>query len=343
MFKAIAVFVTILLSLLDSGTAAAQSRLWEDYKKQFLSGDGRIIDHFQHSNSHSEGQGYGLLLSVLHGDRGAFDRILEWTESNLQVRRDALSAWSWGKRPNGRWKIIDYNNATDGDLLLAWALLKAYRAWQHSPYREKALDIIGDIREELAREKDGLLVLAPAYFGFERGDGLVVNNGYMVFSAFTEFAAAEERQFWLRVRRDSLRLLGKSRFSRFRLPADWVKLEGGGVSIDSSRSPFFGYEAIRIPLYLAMAGENDRLQSFSEYLKFVAELGYLPNRFNLVDGTISADRAPAGFHAVFGRCAARLGQEELARRLMDTAADRIRNESRDYFSYTLYLLSKASF
>jgi endo-1,4-beta-D-glucanase Y len=92
-----------------------------------------------------------------------------------------------------------------------------------------------------------------------------------------------------------------------------------------------------------MAGENSRLQSFSDYLTFIADLGYLPNRFNLVDGTLSADRAPAGFHAVFGRCADELGRKKLARQLTETATDRIRNESRDYFSYTLYLLSKVTF
>jgi endo-1,4-beta-D-glucanase Y len=92
-----------------------------------------------------------------------------------------------------------------------------------------------------------------------------------------------------------------------------------------------------------MAGEKSRLQHFSDYLTFVADLGYLPNRLNLIEGTLSADRAPAGFYAVFGRCAGELGRKKLARQLMDTAADKIGNESRDYFSYTLYLLSKVSF
>ena len=333
----------LVVSFLLTGTASGQSDLWDNYKRYFVSDDGRVIDHFQKSNSHSEGQGYGLLLSVLQNDRNTFDRILNWTTSNLQVRRDALSAWSWGKRPNGKWKIIDYNNATDGDLLIAYAMLRAYQSWQHKAYQQKALEIIGDIRNELAWEKAGYLVLSPAYFGFDSESGRVINNGYMIFSAFSAFAEVENRQFWQRVRKDSLRLFDKNRFSRFRLPADWVMLEKDKLSVYASRSPFFGYEAIRIPLYLAMAAEKNRLRQFSEYLKFVDDLGYLPNRVNLVEGTISTDSAPAGFYAIFGKCARILNLNDLALQLENKAAAKLHSEPKDYYSYTLYLLSKVSF
>ena len=343
MLKSIAVTAALLISLLQTGTAVGQESIWDTYKRHFISADGRIIDHFQKSNSHSEGQGYGLLLSVLQKDRHTFNRILNWTESNLQVRRDALSAWSWGKRPNGKWKTIDYNNATDGDLLIAYAMLRAHGVWQHQPYKQKAIRIISDIRNELAWEKSGYLVLSPAYFGFESGAGVVINSSYMIFSAFSAFAEVDDRPFWQRVREDSLRLLDRNRFSRFGLPADWVMLEREKLAVHAGRSPFFGYEAIRIPLYLAMAGENSRLDSFADYLEFVKGLGYLPDRVNLVEGTISADKAPAGFYAIFGKCARILNKDDLANRLESVASAKLHNEPRNYYSFSLYLLSKVSF
>ena len=336
--------ITMSLGLLLSPAAAGgPTQLWARYKERFLSGDGRVIDHFQHANSHSEGQGYGLLLSVLHRDRDTFDRILAWTEANLQVRRDALSAWSWGKRHSGEWKIIDYNNATDGDLLIALALLKAHDLWREDAYRRKAVAIIEDIRKELAWEKNGYLLLAPAYYGFGNGGDLVVNTGYMVFPAFERFAASTDTRFWRRIHKDSLRLLEKSRFSRFQLPADWIIFRDGSTAVDADRSPYFGYEAIRIPLYLSMAGADSHQRIFSAYLTFVEKLGYVPNRIDLVEGTLSAERAPAGFHAVFSRCALALGHRKLAEHLDRKAADIIGNEPKDYFSNTLYLLSKATF
>jgi endoglucanase len=135
-------------------------------------------------------------------------------------------------------------------------------------------------------------------------------------------------------------LLERSAFSRFMLPADWVALENGQVTVDRARSPFFGYEAIRVPLYLAWHGAGERLAAFADYLQFVENAGYLPSRVNLIDGTVSADEAPAGFYAVMGLCAERLGREPLAHNLLREAAARIAREPKDYFSNTLYLLAR---
>ncbi|UCD81656.1 MAG: hypothetical protein JSW26_09610, partial [Desulfobacterales bacterium] len=270
--------IGIFIGLAAVSGSAAQDVSWQTYRQQFIASDGRVIDHIQQATSHSEGQGYGLLLAVRQRDRECFDRILQWTEANLQVRKDALSAWSWGRRRNGNWAIIDYNNATDGDLLIALALLEAHEAWRHDPYRQKALKIITDIRTRLAWEHDGYILLAPGYYGFDKGSQLVVNSGYTVLPAFEKFAGVEDRQFWQRVAKDSLRLLGKNRFSRWRLPADWLLLKDGEVAVHVNRSPFFGYEAIRVPLYLLWAGKKNALRVFSDYLIFIDNLGYLPDR-----------------------------------------------------------------
>jgi len=326
-----------------AGACAAEGSDWPTYQRRFVSPDGRVIDPMQQDRSHSEGQGYGLLLAARHRDRATFDRILQWSESNLQVRKDALFAWSWGLRRNGSWTVIDYNNATDGDLLIALALLEAHDAWRLEPYRRKAADIITAVRARLAWEQDGFLVLAPAYYGFDDGRQLVVNSGYTVLPAFREFAAVDDRAFWQRVERDSLRLLEKNRFTRWQLPADWLIMKSGEVAVDTARTPFFGYEAIRVPLYLLWSGETDLLRRFSDYVTFVDGLGYLPNRINLVDGSIAAGEAPGGFYAVFARCAAALGRKHLSRKLQEKADARIGNESKDYYSHTLYLLSKEAF
>jgi endoglucanase len=334
-------FFLILLGLLVmalGGSAAATD--WTMYQQAFVAPDGRVMDPSQNSISHSEGQGYGLLLALMNDDRPAFDRILKWTVDNLQVRRDALLAWSWGRRPNGDWNVIDYNNASDGDILIAFALLKAAQRWDHPSHRQAAQRIIRDIRTQLAVTVKDYRLIAPAYFGFNGDAGHVFNTGYLVLPAFAEFARVDDDVLWKRVLSDSWRLLERSAFSRFKLPADWVALENGQVTVDRARSPFFGYEAIRVPLYLAWHGAGERLAAFADYLQFVENAGYLPSRVNLIDGTVSADEAPAGFYAVMGLCAERLGREPLAHNLLREAAARIAREPKDYFSNTLYLLAR---
>jgi len=329
-------FLVAVLVLCVMPSAAAD---WETYQQTFISADGRVVDFSQNSISHSEGQGYGLLLALMNGDRAAFDRIFKWTTDNLQVRRDALFAWSWGQRPNSAWNVIDYNNASDGDILIAFALLKAADRWGHPPFREAALRIVRDIRTHLAVTGHDFQLIAPAYFGFNGRAGNTFNIGYLVLPAFVEFAKVDDGAFWNRTLRDSRRLLEKAAFSRLKLPADWVALENGQVTLAAARSPFFGYEAIRVPLYLAWHGESRQLSVFADYLQFVESAGYLPNRVNLVDGSPAAEIAPAGFYAVMGLCARRLGREDLARKLFQDAGSKLASEPKDYFSNTLFLLA----
>jgi endoglucanase len=331
-------FSCIGLALL-SCAAAASAADWKTYQQTFVSADGRVVDFFQNSISHSEGQGYGLLLALMNGDRAAFDRIFRWTADNLQVRRDSLFAWSWGQRPNGGWNVIDYNNASDGDILIAFALLKASDRWGHAPFREAALRIVRDLRLHLAVTVDDFQLIAPAYFGFNGRGGNVFNTGYLVLPALAAFAKAEDAPFWKRILRDSQRLLQKAAFARLKLPADWVALESGEVTVAAARSPFFGYEAIRVPLYLAWHDSGDTLSGFGDYLEFVERAGYLPSRVNLVDGTVAVEQAPAGFYAVMGLCAQRLGRSVLAQKLFQDAGSKIAGEPKDYYSNTLFLLA----
>ena len=318
---------------------AAPAADWKTYQQTFVSADGRVTDFIQNSISHSEGQGYGLLLALMNDDRSAFERIYKWATDNLQVRRDALYAWSWGRRTNGEWNVIDYNNASDGDILIAFALLKAADRWGHPPFREAGLRIVRDIRTHLAVTIDGFHLIAPAYYGFNDQTGNVFNSGYLMLPAFSAFAKVDDEAFWKRTLRDSQRLLQQASFSRLKLPPDWIVLENGQAAIAAGRSPFFGYEAIRAPLYLAWHANGDKLGAFEDYLNFIERSGYLPTRVNLVDGTVTVEEAPAGFHAVMGLCAQRLGRNSLAQRLFQDAGLKIDREPKDYYSNSLFLLA----
>src|SRR5476649_908231 len=96
---------------------------WQAYKSRFVTPAGRVVDTANKNISHSEGQGYAMLLAVAAGDRATFNLVWDWTRANLMVRDDSLLAWRW--QPDERPAVADINNATDGDLLVAWALTEA--------------------------------------------------------------------------------------------------------------------------------------------------------------------------------------------------------------------------
>ncbi|MBF0304005.1 MAG: hypothetical protein HQK73_13275 [Desulfamplus sp.] len=352
---------------------------WDYYKSRFISSDGRVADLFQNNISHSEGQGYGLLLSVINNDKATFENILNWTKNNIMVRTDGLAAWSWGQRDNGEWGVIDYNNATDGDILIAWALLKGNEKWQNNEWQSWADSTIDRIRLLLTIKKQNKIILLPGYYGFTSKSAkseeskqsnnldninLRLNVSYFLFPAFSVFAdsglndsnsksggskngdsksrTAENKKFWQQLSGDSLTILKQSLSGSMTLPPDWLNIdEKGKPIIDKDKGAVFGYDAIRVPLYLAMAGDKKSLEIFKPYLKFCNKIGYVPVTVDLINEQIAIPEASAGFHAVLSKCASMVGETEISKSLMQKADSKIMQEKDDYYSNTLYLLAKS--
>lgn len=227
---------------------------WTLFKSRFLSAEGRIVDTGNGGISHSEGQGYGLLLAALNDDTAAFARILAWTRDNLAVRADGLHAWKWVPQPASA-HVPDRNNATDGDLLIAWALSVAAERWQRKDLAEAGRGLAATIRAHCLRRHGDMLLLMPGVDGFEPGGRPIVNLSYWVFPAFGALSRLDASPDWSALQNSGRRLVELARFGRWRLPPDWLALDPPGPAPGFSFE--FGFNAVRIPLYLIWAGITD--------------------------------------------------------------------------------------
>ncbi|KQY45666.1 glycosyl hydrolase family 8 [Rhizobium sp. Root483D2] len=262
--KLLAAFLAGLFSFCLAGTpAAAQQPLiaaeaWQAYKAKFLDPGGRIIDDANGNISHSEGQGYGLLLAVLAGNAADFELIWSFTRTELLLRSDGLAAWKWN--PATKPHVTDINNATDGDILIAYALGLAGTQWNRPDYTQNGASIARAILEKTILQISGRTLLLPAATGFaagDREDGPVINPSYWIFEAFPVLNQLAPSPVWSKLRTDGLALLGELRFGPKQLPADWVSLKSApGPAMGFPAE--FGYNAVRIPLYLVRAGVKDR-------------------------------------------------------------------------------------
>lgn len=340
------IILTIIFSITLCETVHAQDMqsLWERYKSTFIQHNGRIIDKWQNSISHSEGQGYGMLNSVMYDDKATFDKIWQWTKNNMQIRKDSLFVWSWGKRHNiDEWEVIDYNNAADGDILIAYALVKASVKWNNENYKTDALKIIESIRKNLFINWDNRTFILPAYYGFNKEDRLRINPSYLIFSAYKSFSEVDDKPFWEKIYKDSLYLIEKCYFGKFKLPPDWIVLnKTGEISIDEEKGAFFGYEAIRVILYLSWEKNPRFPDGVNEILKIYEKLGYIPLFADLMKNTISLDDANAGFYAVYARAAEKTGNKILSQKLFKEAARKSAAEKDNYYSLSLVLLAAES-
>lgn len=340
MKKRISLFIIFFTMLMYSSEALSFNEKWEYYKKSFISHDGRVIDFQNNSISHSEGQGYGMLLSVIFNDLETFEKIWEWTKNNLKVRKtDSLLAWSWGKHISGKWTILDYNNATDGDILVAYSLCLAYKKWEKPEYLEDAKEIIKDIKKLLIIKNNEKFYLLPGYFGFYKEDFLILNPSYYVLPAFKAFSDCEDKDFWNKFYEESLDFLINLNFGNFNIPADWVIVKDGKSSVFSEKDESFGIEAMRIILYSSMTNDKPILNKFSEYLKFIEKIGYVPMKVNLKTNTSTQEEGAAFQYFIVSLLAEKIGKRELAEKLKERGHKKLEEEKQNYYSYTLSLIS----
>jgi endoglucanase len=323
------------------GPLGADAAEWQAFAARFLRSDGRVVDDANGGISHSEGQGWALLCAERAGDQVAFERILRWTRRHLARRGDALFAWRF--RPDQG--VDDPNNATDGDLMIAWALLRGGRRWAEAEYMAQAAAIARDVLRLLVRQVGEDVVLLPGLAGFEQREHVVVNPSYYAFPAMRALAQAVPDPLWLRLAADGIALLRRARFGRWGLPPDWLAVPRGGGRLAPAPGwpPRFSYDAVRVPLYLAWAGLGQEPAALAA-TRFWTDPAHpvMPAWADLRADSVSPYRASSGIQAILRLAQARQPADaELATPGMTAmVAVPAVDEANDYYSAVLTLLAR---
>lgn len=226
-----------------------------------IDSEGRVIDHSAQDCSTSEGQGYAMFFALVNNDRKLFDLLLHWTEQNLAAGdlSQRLPAWSWGKRPDGSWGVIDQNPASDADLWMAYSLSEAGRLWHVPRYQTLATALAARIAQQEVAYIPGLgTSLLPGPSGFHPSAALwVLNPSYMPPLVLAYFAKTMPQGPWEAVLQSLKPLLSQSSGRGFAM--DWVKA-GQGIypsqplsQFDTSAPAIGSYDAIRVYLWLGIS------------------------------------------------------------------------------------------
>lgn len=314
-----------LMALAPAACAAElDTALWQQYRSAFMAPDGRVLDTGNNNVSHSEGQGFAMLLALAANDREGFEALYGWTERTLRTQDSGLYAWRFD--PAGTPNVADPNNATDGDVLIAWALLMASEKWQNADYGRRSQTLRAAILREAVTVQAGKRILLPGRVGFTDAEtGTVVFNlSYYVWPALDQFARLEP--MWNDIISDGLALTAASRFGSWQLPSDWIQIGAEGlVSPAAGRPPRFGYDAIRVPLYLAWSKRSADLENYRRYWLETEQSDGWPAWVDVVTGEFAPYRASPGAnsiaHLILGRDIARSQQDH------------------DYYSNSLLMLS----
>ena len=266
---------------------------WTAFKEAFLRPEGRIIDPDNGDVSHSESQGFAMILAEAYEDRASFDHLWEWTRTHLQTRpEDKLLASRWcpgppaaAAEPPSTGMVDDPNNATEGDLLVAWALARGGLRWKDPAYTDAARVLCREIRTRLIRPSPFGPVLLPGAAGFERGPAppdrpsgtLVLKPSDWVFPALPELYRLDPDAAWPGLQQSGSALLRGARFGPGQLPTDQVETPLGTPVLAVDRQmgaravgepPVFGDQAMRVPLYLLWSGRDPNDELLAPFNRF---------------------------------------------------------------------------
>jgi endoglucanase len=315
-------------AFLAAGQAGASSPVtteWAAWCAAHLQDNGRVVDGPQGNVSHSEGQGYGLLLAQAYGDRPAFEAIEAWTQKHLATRQDTLMSWKWAPSSDHVW--VDWHNATDGDLFRAWALLRADRDSGWGGYHDNAVAIARDIAALCLapdpRAPDQPMILPGAEAAGDP-DRVIFNPSYVMPRALRELGDAADEPRLIQAADHGETMLAELAATGF-LP-NWVDVTPGGFELPVDHEMKWGYDALRIPLYLCWSGRFDH-PAVDIALKLMGPDLEKVTVESTSDGQLLEANDGAGFRAIraFARCAVPAG-----------------SISGDYYSDSLLLLAQVA-
>lgn len=263
-----------------------------NYNSKYLSLEGQVRD--DQSVTTSKGQAYSLLRSVLTNDKPNFDKVLNWTITNLKRPNDNLFASKYG-RSDGQSKILDPENTTDADIDIAYSLLKASNKWSNQSYLNFAKKMISDIWKNRVIEHNGQKFLLP--FSSRSKDGFeILNPSYFSPMYYLEFAIADPDNNWNKLREDTYSQLDQIHQNHILFP-DWTKYnistqqyEIASKELFNSNSDNFGFEATRLILRI---GQDYQKTKDNRALRILELFGKVLDN-NLEKGTIKASLDPSG-------------------------------------------------
>jgi endo-1,4-beta-D-glucanase Y len=337
----------ILGVLILSGVASGMNYdYWHLFKQNFISKDGRVIDHINNQVSHTESIGYGMFFAVSYGDVKSFQKIHDWLHKNMELNKNNLYAWKWGRRGDGSWGVLDYNNATDGDMWIAYSLLLAYEKWGVKNYLDEAKTLIENIKKHTIVKERGKLLLLPSQFGFVKRDHIKLNPSYTIPFIFDKFAIYDKDEVWETLVLDSIDMFRGSALGSLKIHPDWIlydKVSGTyGYYGDES---VFGFDSIRVPLFLGYqyklkreSGVRDILAGYRVFMRYIQKLQKFIYQIDFKSYKVRFKHPPYGFLAVY-KYLFQIFKLTPPKSLQTKIDEGLKNETNNYYSFSLLLFT----
>ncbi|MGX1307094.1 endo-1,4-beta-D-glucanase Y [Amorphus suaedae] len=262
---------------------------------RYMKPDGRIFDPENGGISHSESQAYGMAIAFAADAPETFDLVWSWTRDTLR-NPDGLHAWKYDPYRG----IVDRNNATDADLIIAAILSLAAKRWNRGDYLAYAAETARALGNAVLVEYRGQVVMLPGREGFlppSQPDGPVVNLSYYHFDMMQIVADLAPGQPWHRAMQ-----AGWSFYEsvlRNWNPSDWTSVADPSHPVPARNFPKrSSYDAIRAPINMLSVPWGSRPELLAIVDDRYEQHGGLPGIYDPAIGRRVGDMDGSGYRII---------------------------------------------
>lgn len=306
----LAIFSVTLVLTRTKSKVEMRNRLYHQWSQQFVVLDQkqsyvRTSTDVEKTIVLSEAQSYGMLITVEAAQKGQasqkdFDKLYHYYLNN---RINGTQLMSWKQTVTKEKVTAEQQNATDGDLYIAYALLVASKQWtNHSQeYKNQAKSILDDILKYNYNKTTGVLTVGN--WADEHSDYYhLMRTSDTLPQYFQEFYNATGNERWLDIKNKMLQSLVQiSSQSETGLLPDfiWVEETGARVAnpdtIESKYDGAYSYNACRLPYALAQSQDKDSQQLVHKMLDFFMKQNKLYAGYDLKGTPLNQYQASSFF------------------------------------------------
>lgn len=304
------VLIVFSISSNKKNLQATTYKAWyRNYVIQSIKGTYVNTGDEDHPTALSESQGYGMVITALAAQKGfaseaQFSRLFNYYKDHTISENIPLMMWKQHETSKG-WISVDKNNATDGDLDIAYALILAQRLWPNSEYHygKAAEAILNAIKKYNYNPETGLLTVGNWATPNEKQNKLLRPSD-IIPTYFNTFSKFTNDDFWTQLEKRSAWAISElSDQHASGLIPDFAWVKGNQITpvkpkeISGKYDGDYSYNAARIPLRLADSKDKKVEKALNKMLTFfqkqpVIRGGYTLTGKKLVDNQSASYSAP---------------------------------------------------
>lgn len=233
------------------------------------------------ATSLSEGQGYGMLITVLAAKKGYsqqkdFNKFYNYYLVHRQIiDKNPTQLMRWKQTINKKSITDENNSATDGDLYIAYSLILAHRLWPKAKnYLSQAKKLCNDILKYEYNPKHQMLTVGN-WANYSSHYYNLMRTSDVTPEIFNEFYQVTGDTTWLTIKNSMLKYLNQlSHTHKSGLVPDFAWVKNGhaypvkGKVTGSKYDGDYYSNACRIPMLLATSKEKDARNTLHRLLNF---------------------------------------------------------------------------